>query len=338
MNIDYHYNNKYTRAVRNLLPAGTALPGTYRVPLQIAVGTVGTGIFGTLSSSLLISAVSLGTGLAGATFLAFGCMMLPFTAGSILLLRKGLKDRKKYQRFKEYFAWFKGRSYLMYEDLHKQLGFPVKQIREDIRYLHDSGSLPGIRIDDEETCLLLTTEAIEQYEAAKESQKIREQEEALKKTEEERWANASEEEKEFHRFTIEAETSLNRLRGFRQSISNPEMLKKLDQLELSISRIFVCIRQHPEKLRSADRLISYYIPTIIGLLTVYDDLEDQPIQGETITKTKNEIETSMDTINEALETMFDELFQDELIDVSADIQVLRTMLAQDGLTESPLKR
>ena len=43
-----------------------------------------------------------------------------------------------------------------------------------------------------------------------------------------------------------------------------------------------------------------------------------------------EIEASTDTFNEALTTMFDELFQEDALNISADIQVLRVMLARDG--------
>ena len=68
------------------------------------------------------------------------------------------------------------------------------------------------------------------------------------------------------------------------------------------------------------------------LLNVYGDMERQPIQGENIQKSRKEIEESLDTINQALEKLFDEMFQDVAMDISSDIQVLEVMLKQDGLT------
>ena len=62
-------------------------------------------------------------------------------------------------------------------------------------------------------------------------------------------------------------------------------------------------------------------------------MEGQPIQGENIKKTKKEIENSLDTMNQALEKLFDEMFQNVAMDISSDIQVLEVMLKQDGLTE-----
>ena len=46
-----------------------------------------------------------------------------------------------------------------------------------------------------------------------------------------------------------------------------------------------------------------------------------------------EIEQTLDTLNEAFEKLLDSLFEDVAWDVSSDISVLHTMLAQEGLVE-----
>jgi hypothetical protein len=62
-------------------------------------------------------------------------------------------------------------------------------------------------------------------------------------------------------------------------------------------------------------------------------LDGQPVQGENILSSKKEIEESLDTLNIAFEKLLDSLFQEQAWDVSSDISVLKTMLAQDGLTK-----
>ena len=52
-----------------------------------------------------------------------------------------------------------------------------------------------------------------------------------------------------------------------------------------------------------------------------------------ILSSKKEIEGSLDTLNIAFEKLLDRLFQDQAWDVSSDISVLKTMIAQDGLAE-----
>lgn len=84
--------------------------------------------------------------------------------------------------------------------------------------------------------------------------------------------------------------------------------------------------------------MEYYLPTTIKLLQAYQDLDAQPVQGENIISSKKEIEKTLDTLNMAFEKLLDDLFQETAWDVSTDISVLHTMLAQEGLTEDGLKK
>ena len=68
------------------------------------------------------------------------------------------------------------------------------------------------------------------------------------------------------------------------------------------------------------------------LLNAYEDMDSQPVQGPNIQKSKKEIEDTLDTLNEAFAKLLDSVFQDTAWDVSSDISVLHTMLAQEGLT------
>ena len=62
------------------------------------------------------------------------------------------------------------------------------------------------------------------------------------------------------------------------------------------------------------------------------------MQGENIQNSKKEIEESLDTLNLAFEKLLDSIFEDTAMDVSSDISVLHTLLAQEGLTEDDFNR
>lgn len=64
----------------------------------------------------------------------------------------------------------------------------------------------------------------------------------------------------------------------------------------------------------------------------------QPVQGENITASKKEIEETIDTLNIAFEKLLDSIFRDTAWDVSTDISVLHTVLAQEGLTEDDFEK
>lgn len=90
---------------------------------------------------------------------------------------------------------------------------------------------------------------------------------------------------------------------------------------------------HPENIGDLRRLMEYYLPMAIKLLDAYEELDRQPVRGQNITSSKEEIMKVLDTLNIAFEKLLDNLFQDATLDLSADISVLQTMLAQDGLTK-----
>ena len=96
--------------------------------------------------------------------------------------------------------------------------------------------------------------------------------------------------------------------------------------------------EHPEKLPDIRRLMNYYLPTTLKLLKAYEEFENQPIQGDNIKTGKQQIEDTLDTINLAFENLLDQLFADDVLDVSSDISVLETMLKQEGLTGSEFEK
>ena len=85
-------------------------------------------------------------------------------------------------------------------------------------------------------------------------------------------------------------------------------------------------------------MMDYYLPMTVKLLNAYADMDAQPVQGETIEGSKREIEDTLDTLNLAFEKILDDLFADTAMDVSSDISVLNTLLAQEGLTEDDFSK
>ncbi len=49
--------------------------------------------------------------------------------------------------------------------------------------------------------------------------------------------------------------------------------------------------------------MDYYLPTTVKLLDAYRDLDAQPIQSETISQSKHEIEGALDSLNVAFEKL-----------------------------------
>ncbi|MBQ2919632.1 MAG: 5-bromo-4-chloroindolyl phosphate hydrolysis family protein [Oscillospiraceae bacterium] len=116
------------------------------------------------------------------------------------------------------------------------------------------------------------------------------------------------------------------------------MSGKIDRIEQVVRRIFDRVKTHPEVIPDLKKLMDYYLPMTVKLLTAYADMDAQPVQGEHIQSSKREIEATLDTLTAAYEKLLDELFQETALDISSDISVLNAMLAREGLTEDELTK
>ena len=131
---------------------------------------------------------------------------------------------------------------------------------------------------------------------------------------------------------------MSRIRKFNDDIGDEEISLQLEKLELTMKRIIEQIRKDPSSAPNLRRLMVYYLPTTMKLLQAYTELDRQPIAGENIKNTKREITDAMATINVAFENLLDSLFQDMAWDISSDISVMKTMMAQDGLTGDRMRK
>ena len=102
-----------------------------------------------------------------------------------------------------------------------------------------------------------------------------------------------------------------------------------------MNKIFDQVKKNPQSADDLHRLMNYYLPTTKKLLDAYVELDRQG-GGANAIQTKSEISEAMDTINEAFENLLDSMFQDMAWEISSDISVMKTMLAQDGLTQKEL--
>ncbi len=96
------------------------------------------------------------------------------------------------------------------------------------------------------------------------------------------------------------------------------------------------VKEHPDQMNSCHKLMNYYIPTMLKLVEAYAEYDKVKVPGQDIINAKDEIEKTLDTINEAFVQLLNRLFQDSVWDVTADAKVLKTMLQQEGLAEDDL--
>lgn len=134
--------------------------------------------------------------------------------------------------------------------------------------------------------------------------------------------------------TEEFEAKLREIRQLNDDIANEEVSERIDRIGELTASIFRVVREKPERADEVRKFMNYYLPTTLKLLKSYSLMEKQSYQGENIQASRRKIEDVLETLVHAFEQQQDKLFQSEALDVEADISVLETMMASDGLTES----
>lgn len=131
----------------------------------------------------------------------------------------------------------------------------------------------------------------------------------------------------------EAREYLRQMRQADVAIDNEAVSEKIRILETRTSQIFQVVSENPEKLPEIRKFMNYYLPTLVKLLRSYDHLEEQAVEGDNIRHSMQEIERILDTVVQAFDKQLDNLFATQALDISSDIQVLETMLTQEGLIQ-----
>ena len=125
-----------------------------------------------------------------------------------------------------------------------------------------------------------------------------------------------------------------KLREMNDNIPGEEISLKLFRLENLLRDIFDRLKEHPEQREKMKKFMDYYLPVTLKLVGAYEEFDSLSVQGDDIVEAKNEIEKTLDTINNAFGELLERLFRDTAFDVTTDAQVLQTMLAKDGLTKT----
>lgn len=239
-------------------------------------------------------------------------------------------------RFRQYVSVLRDREFCDIKEIASATGRDVRKVLKDVKKMITKGWFCQGHLDEKESCLMVSEHAWNQYTALMEDMKQRKAEEqAAQKKMQEEYDRLS---PEVQKIVQAGDEYVRKIKAANDAIPGEVISAKISRMELLVDRIFDRVEQNPDSVNDMRRMMDYYLPTTMKLLEAYEELDAQPVQGENIISSKKEIEDTIDTLNIAFEKLLDSLFQDTAWDLSSDISVLHTMLAQEGLTEDGLKK
>ncbi len=276
---------------------------------------------------------------------ALSAAILPGVLSLVFLemIAYGNGQRRRLKRAEKYLELCGTKMYGVINEMARYTGKSVRYVRRDLRKMLKAGMFPDGHLDDKETCFMLNNVIYRQYleteKAYLEQKKISEQEkEQNTDSADPQDTEQNRREQELHSMVAEGMEYIRHLRDLNDRIEGEAISEKLYRLENLLKEIFDRVQEHPEQMHRMHKLMDYYLPTMLKLVEQYAEFDEVSSPGDDILEAKKEIEKTLDMINQAFVTLLNNLFQDAAFDASADAQVLQTMLAKEGLTESDFAR
>ena len=260
-----------------------------------------------------------------------------FFVASVALGIKGSRQEGLAKRFRRYQQVIGERTFCLIEELSAAIGKKPKFVQKDLRKMIRDGFFPQGYLDKKETCLITDQQTYQQYLQTEKAYEVRAQEaqaDGRKAGAQQASAStAAPHGSEYQELLAEGQSYIRHIHTCNDKIEDPVISEKLDRMEMIVTRIFTEAGRNPDIADDLKKMMSYYLPTTKKLLDAYCELDEQPVPGENIETTKQEITATLDTLNNAFAKLLDDLFEEKAWDISSDISVLNTMLAQEGLTE-----
>ena len=135
----------------------------------------------------------------------------------------------------------------------------------------------------------------------------------------------------------EAGSDYNRMQRAVRQIHEPRLLRECQDLIGRAGSILKYLTDNPEKIPAARRYIDYYQETAANVLEHYAELKNTGLSTVETKKVLNSTRESILTLKAAFDLQFEKLMQNELMDMEADLNLLKQTLRSEGYKEPEKK-
>ena len=133
---------------------------------------------------------------------------------------------------------------------------------------------------------------------------------------------------------LEALDLLKEAEILNSEMKNQNILQATNDIVKTASSILDKITKKPELVSSIRRFFNHYLPTTVKLLKDYRNLENQAVKSENIFNSMEKIEQGIMMLKDAFQKQLDTLFSHTALDLEADIDVLESILKNEGLMDN----
>nr|WP_296155441.1 5-bromo-4-chloroindolyl phosphate hydrolysis family protein [uncultured Peptoniphilus sp.] len=129
----------------------------------------------------------------------------------------------------------------------------------------------------------------------------------------------------------------DKLSEYKSATTSTELKARIERLEKLLASIDHAVEGDPRRVEELNKFTDYYAPTTMKLIHRYIQFESSSVITDSIRSTMSDILHSLDTVTAAYEKLLDTLYKDDLLELKAEMNVMQTVMKQDGLFDQDLK-
>ena len=123
-------------------------------------------------------------------------------------------------------------------------------------------------------------------------------------------------------------SNLLELRQLIMRIKNQQIRRLSEEICETMDKIIRALGEQPKNMQRTRQFFNYYLPTMGEILRKYRVLEESGIPASDTTES---VISSMEVIRTAMDKQYANLFDNDILDLTVEMDVLKQMCQRDGL-------
>lgn len=124
--------------------------------------------------------------------------------------------------------------------------------------------------------------------------------------------------------------------NMRNKIEDEDLKKYLISISTSANKIISTIEKEPKKIRKIANFFDYYLPVTLSIIKRYDEIENQNLSSKEMKEFISSTKLMLKSADEAFNKILERLYQNDMINIDADMKVFNSMLKADGYDDEEI--
>lgn len=116
-----------------------------------------------------------------------------------------------------------------------------------------------------------------------------------------------------------------------RTLNDKELKKQIGKMQGIAKNFLTYLQGHPERISLSRRFVDYYQDRAILLVQKYKELEKTGLDAAEVNQSKMQIKRLLDNFDEAYADQFSKVLNAQLMDLNAEMKVMKENMAADGL-------